>query len=95
MINPVARGLGEASHRPVGLRSGPEARDWVVSGVPCWLGLRLLRSRTGINPLTTGGVVIQRYRVGFIASRLTPTGAFGESGRSAGDSSRASPLPHL
>ena len=39
---------------PVRLRSSREISQRGVSGKPCIQVLRLLRSRTGINPLTTG-----------------------------------------
>jgi hypothetical protein len=45
----VARGF-----IPVGLRSSPKTCDFYLSGIPSVEDLRLLRSRTGINPLATG-----------------------------------------
>jgi hypothetical protein len=44
----VARGF-----IPDGLRSSPEKGVCGVSGTPHWMALGLLRSPSGINPLTT------------------------------------------
>ena len=46
---PVARGF-----IPVGQRSSPKICNPISPGIPSVLGLRLLRSRAGINPLATG-----------------------------------------
>ncbi|MGF6668678.1 hypothetical protein ABIA53_002348 [Pseudomonas monsensis] len=54
----VARGF-----IPAGLRSNPKTCNRISPDIPSVSGLRLLRSRTGINPLTTG--VGCRLRAGF------------------------------
>ena len=54
----VARGF-----IPVGLRSNPKSCNRISPDIPSVSGLRLLRSRTGINPLTTE--VSCRLRAGF------------------------------
>jgi hypothetical protein len=47
--NPVVRGF-----IPDGLRSSPKTCNQILSDIPSVSDLRLLRSRSGMNPLATG-----------------------------------------
>jgi hypothetical protein len=67
-LNPVVRGF-----IPVGLRSGPKSGDCGFSDAPHAQILRLLRSRTGINPLATRSGFVLSNRVELIQQvKLTP-----------------------
>jgi hypothetical protein len=50
--NPVVRGF-----IPDGQRSSPKTYHRITPDIPCFAGLRLLRSRSGMNPLTTGDCI--------------------------------------